>query len=513
MKKFILCLLFYFSILPLLCGSVFGAGHLLGDLNGDGKADLFDEIQALKIISGTDTAAQTININNADINFDGKLSVEKMISVLQAVAGLRERHAIGTIGPDGGTFQSADGRVKLVFPANTVPVQTYIFITPNYNFPADNGVIPGSVYSLGPIGLEFDQPVTITIQYDPNVLPTSLTEANLRLSRTLSDFWAPLTGSTVDLSMHTVTSTITSFSGSYAARAPIGPQLSPAAAIVQPEEEIEISISNITADLYNPKWCRYEVAGTYGLIHTGLSLSPSTVSEGFTGPVHYLAKSRAGTDTLTVEVFDGPNASYPSLGKAKALIYVGEHTVSVFPTQAQLQGSQQVNLTAVVMPKIDDTMSLTYQWSNTAAAGDLTDGSPGNLNAFQSAGPAAVYTGKDYGNTTDTITVAVKQKGGGLGSPQEYEAARDTAEVTVRPGPCPDSIIPDSSTWRYSCADLTIGAQRIAPGGTIQVTTIWSGDGCVCETSATLWCAGATDAGTFESGLFDINSFCRNPSF
>ena len=47
-----------------------------------------DAILALKILSGINTAGQTL-INNADVNGDGKIGMEEVIYILQKVAGIR----------------------------------------------------------------------------------------------------------------------------------------------------------------------------------------------------------------------------------------------------------------------------------------------------------------------------------------------------------------------------------------------------------------------------------------
>jgi hypothetical protein len=88
-KKITLSLFLSIWIL-ILSVPAFGALPQLGDLNNDGKVDVADAILAFKILSRADTAGQTVNLGNADFNFDEKIAMEEAIFVLQAVAGMRE---------------------------------------------------------------------------------------------------------------------------------------------------------------------------------------------------------------------------------------------------------------------------------------------------------------------------------------------------------------------------------------------------------------------------------------
>jgi hypothetical protein len=72
--------------------------------------------------------------------------------------------------------------------------------------------ILGQVYDFGPDGATFDQPVTITLAYDPDLLPGGLTESDLIISwyDVEKGEWVVLE-TTVDPVSHTVSASVTHF--------------------------------------------------------------------------------------------------------------------------------------------------------------------------------------------------------------------------------------------------------------------------------------------------------------
>ena len=58
-----------------------------GDVNVNGKVDLVDAVLALQVCAGM-TPTEEVNIH-ADVTGDDKISLEEVIYILQAVAGMR----------------------------------------------------------------------------------------------------------------------------------------------------------------------------------------------------------------------------------------------------------------------------------------------------------------------------------------------------------------------------------------------------------------------------------------
>jgi hypothetical protein len=116
-----------------------------------------------------------------------------------------------TVGPAGGAFTAADGRVVLFFPAGAVTGDVLITVTPT-DPPASTGFLAGACYEFEP-GMDFLQPVDLTIAYDPAAVVGDA--ADLRLAKFVDEgdvrhqLWP---SGSVDTANHTVTGHIRGFS-------------------------------------------------------------------------------------------------------------------------------------------------------------------------------------------------------------------------------------------------------------------------------------------------------------
>lgn len=126
-----------------------------------------------------------------------------------------------TIGPQGGTVNSADGRVELVFPAGAVGADLEVRVSAAVAPPANAGVILARAYDFSPDGAVFLQPVTLKIHYEDAQIPAAVAENDLGLCRAAGGSWQRVAGSTVDVDGNTVSAGVMGFS-SYAPGAPTG---------------------------------------------------------------------------------------------------------------------------------------------------------------------------------------------------------------------------------------------------------------------------------------------------
>ena len=78
--------------------------------------------------------------------------------------------------------------------------------------PEDSSII-GLTYDIGPDGATFDQPITITLSYDPDEIPEGVNEEDLVIAMWDEDAgeWVILEGCTVDPVTHTVTAPVSHF--------------------------------------------------------------------------------------------------------------------------------------------------------------------------------------------------------------------------------------------------------------------------------------------------------------
>jgi transglutaminase-like putative cysteine protease len=94
-----------------------------------------------------------------------------------------------------------NGDIRLYVPAGAVSETTPVTIKLCTGTPAPADPPPddtpqiytfGNLYDLGPAGIEFSEPVTVTIPYDPALLPTGADESNIGLLYYNGQNWAPV---------------------------------------------------------------------------------------------------------------------------------------------------------------------------------------------------------------------------------------------------------------------------------------------------------------------------------
>ncbi|MBI5401233.1 CHAP domain-containing protein [Candidatus Wolfebacteria bacterium] len=83
----------------------------------------------------------------------------------------------GVIGADGGTLTTPSGNATLNVPSGALSGNTNISIS--YSVEGDQRGAATSVYSFGPEGLIFNNPATISFEYDPNLLPDNASASDL----------------------------------------------------------------------------------------------------------------------------------------------------------------------------------------------------------------------------------------------------------------------------------------------------------------------------------------------
>ncbi|MDD5434525.1 MAG: hypothetical protein PH343_03760 [Nitrospira sp.] len=113
------------------------------------------------------------------------------------------------IGTTGGSATSNDSKTKVVIPSGALNKTTDISVAIASAVPA--GSI-GNTYDFKPEGTIFNQPVNISIVYDPASLPSGVDESTLRLAALVNNAWEVGAGSTVDVNTKKVSGDVTHFS-------------------------------------------------------------------------------------------------------------------------------------------------------------------------------------------------------------------------------------------------------------------------------------------------------------
>jgi hypothetical protein len=198
LKKLVIIL-----FLALALGSLtLGHAALIGDVNGDGKVTLADAILTMQLATDMVPLAGAIQEgytpSTGDVNGNGKIGLEEAVYALQVTSGIRTEPGltnVATIGIDGGTAASSNGKAALDFLPRALLSSTEINITSLSSFPYDPHIIPGEVYEFGPNDTLFTGRVELTLAYDPLGLPAGVNEDDLVIGKLVNGSWQPLFGS------------------------------------------------------------------------------------------------------------------------------------------------------------------------------------------------------------------------------------------------------------------------------------------------------------------------------
>src|SRR5439155_882061 len=117
-----------------------------------------------------------------------------------------------TVGPGGGTVSAAGGNVTLTFPPGAVSHDIAVTVQPASTSPSDPGVVVGTAYHFGPDGIQFAQPVLLSIKYESSRVPAGVQESSLKLYKVVGDSWRQIAESHVNSDSKVVTAQINGFS-------------------------------------------------------------------------------------------------------------------------------------------------------------------------------------------------------------------------------------------------------------------------------------------------------------
>lgn len=117
------------------------------------------------------------------------------------------------VGPAGTKVTLAGGDVTLDVPAGAVGVDVLFTAVPATNLPSNGpATVPGTAWEFGPSGIVFATPVTLTIKYDPALIPPGLQESELRIHKLVNGTYVQQNAGSIDLVAHTASAQIDGFS-------------------------------------------------------------------------------------------------------------------------------------------------------------------------------------------------------------------------------------------------------------------------------------------------------------
>jgi len=173
-------------------------------------------------------ACSGVNVNEpSETEINNNDNLEQIPVITPQIIGNPNLNLIGTttdiqvISQDGATFEN-DG-ISIVVPPLAVSEDTTLTLKeftqhpPTSPLQSDSTSLPeaisiSNVYDLGPDGVTFDQPVTITLDYDKSLLNDDVDESKIFMAYYNGNNWIAA-GGLVDTYNGTVTASLTSFHG------------------------------------------------------------------------------------------------------------------------------------------------------------------------------------------------------------------------------------------------------------------------------------------------------------
>jgi hypothetical protein len=149
-----------------------------------------------------------------------------------------------TIGPSGGTLESADGNLTVTIPPGALSSETEISIQPVTNT-APLGL--GSGYRLQPEGITFANPIQLTFHYNEQLLKESLEDFLWIVTQAGDGSWKAMLKSAVDKNAKTVTIATTHFSDWVLGRF-IGFTLTPSLSAIQKGKSVQLRLTGFARD-------------------------------------------------------------------------------------------------------------------------------------------------------------------------------------------------------------------------------------------------------------------------
>ncbi len=204
----------------------------------------------------------------------------------------------GPIGTQGGILSAIGGVFSLTVPVGGVQQATLLLVRPALGAPQDARLVGNSSYELGPDGVTFVRPATLSIKYDPAKLASGTVEQSLQLYTVSAGAWTVVRGSTVNTTTKAVAGAIGS-SGIYAVRS-------------MPVDQITLTGAVVGGALYAGQTAQIGV-GLYAATGDSLVARPIAWTSSDRGKVTVDSAGKvtavsAGTATLTATT-DGKTAS------------------------------------------------------------------------------------------------------------------------------------------------------------------------------------------------------------
>lgn len=288
------------------------------------------------------------------------------------------------IGPAGGTLVAVNGAVQVEVPAGALTTSLAITATARSQPPPEPEgywLVGGPTWDMGPDGTVFAEPVTVTLDYDPAVLPPWIGGEDLILQRWNGTEWQPLTDILVDPEAKTVSGKTTGFSAFGLSTELPDVKVDPESGHVNTIQRSVVLTANVVGPPLDNLWqFSYHWTSTG---QNGTITSTSGAGAQYTATIPVLPGGGELVDKVYVTVMavriDGTGSPEP-VGTAQADVFGDlEFTYELTPWSSEIQFEESQDLELVIR---DDTgnrvnlvgagaVSFFYKWSETGNAGHI----------------------------------------------------------------------------------------------------------------------------------------------
>ncbi len=165
-------------------------------------------VTGLTVVSGTITFGDVPPGKAVSSSTTFTVSVDRSYSLNQADLTwiITSTIATGSIGATGGALATPDGVTTFNIPAGALQQNTNFTIAQSTNYPPVGGLT--GAYELYPDGLIFSTPISLSIKYDPDSIPASIDQNQLKVAYVYNNDWTVVNNTMVDTVNHIVTAQI-----------------------------------------------------------------------------------------------------------------------------------------------------------------------------------------------------------------------------------------------------------------------------------------------------------------
>ena len=185
-----------------------------GDANGKNRTTSATvTVDGVEVVHTSDFNKQVATISTPITLANTSVIVVSQAGAPGSVLSLSVDGSLATsasVTPAGGSVHLLGDQVTITLPSGALSTPTTLTAAPIP--PPTPAVIPGTSIDFGPSGTVFAAPITISIAFDPTVLPPGVRPRFLAMYFWNVDHWEPVAGSTVNVATGVVTAQTTHFS-------------------------------------------------------------------------------------------------------------------------------------------------------------------------------------------------------------------------------------------------------------------------------------------------------------